>query len=202
MEKRRQRKIKHDCKLLPETMFLMPDRSIKSDTNKIFAVLLLLTLGILTFLFIRTGDNNVTKRTPIYPTIAATATPTPSLTPKPTYIPTRVPSPIPTSTTIPASPTLIPSNQFESYFDEFSAHYNVNKELLKKIALCESGLNPGSVNGEYGGMYQFTIETWRATRNQMGADANPDLRFDASESIKTAAYKISNKGENAWVNCL
>jgi hypothetical protein len=51
-------------------------------------------------------------------------------------------------------------------------------------------------------MYQFTSETWAATRRQMGADPNPDLRFGAKEAIETAAFKIANKGESAWANCL
>lgn len=50
-------------------------------------------------------------------------------------------------------------------------------------------------------MYQFTTETWIATRKSMGADTNPDLRYGAKEAIETAAYKIANGGVNAWANC-
>ena len=78
----------------------------------------------------------------------------------------------------------------------------MSKDLLKKIAFCESGMNPNSTNGPYGGMYQFTVETWQATRGLMGVDTNPDLRFNAEEAIETAAFKIANKGEQAWKNCL
>jgi hypothetical protein len=35
----------------------------------------------------------------------------------------------------------------------------------------------------------------------MGLDSNPDLRFNADESIKTAAFKIAHGGIGAWPNC-
>ncbi|MFZ2025690.1 MAG: transglycosylase SLT domain-containing protein [Microgenomates group bacterium] len=132
--------------------------------------------------------------TPI-PTATSTPTPTPTSTPTPTPLPTATPSPLPT-------PTPMPQSSYESDFDSASSQYNVSKDKLKKIAMCESGINPAAVNGPYGGMFQFTSETWVSTRRQMGKDENPDLRFNAKESIDTAAYKISNGGENAWANCL
>jgi hypothetical protein len=50
-------------------------------------------------------------------------------------------------------------------------------------------------------MYQFSKETWMNTRSQMGQDNNPDLRFNAEEAIKTAAFKISRGGAGAWAVC-
>jgi hypothetical protein len=35
----------------------------------------------------------------------------------------------------------------------------------------------------------------------MGLDTNPDLRKNAEEAIRTAAYKILNGGRGAWPNC-
>jgi hypothetical protein len=35
----------------------------------------------------------------------------------------------------------------------------------------------------------------------MGLDANSDLRFNAEEAIKTAAFHISQGGQGAWPNC-
>ena len=139
--------------------------------------------------------------------ISPTPTPTPTSTPTPTPTPTSTPTPtpVPTVTPIPSptlTPTPLPTTSFETYFDQYSKQYNVSKDLLKKIAFCESGVSPGAVNGEYGGMYQFSVETWQATRKLMGADENPDLRFGAKEAIETAAFKIANKGERAWASCL
>lgn len=131
------------------------------------------------------------------PTHMPTPTLTPTLTPSPTPSPTATPTP-----TASPTPTLMPETSFEEYFDEYSAKYQVSKDLLKKIAFCESGIGPGAVNGPYGGMYQFTSETWIATRTEMGLDTNPDLRFGAKEAIETAAFKISRGGKDAWKNCL
>ena len=79
--------------------------------------------------------------------------------------------------------------------------YGIEREILKKIAWCESHYNSGSNSGPYGGMYQFTVGAWKGARNRMGQDENPDIRYSAEESIKTAAFKISRDGTAAWVNC-
>ena len=144
----------------------------------------------------------------VTPTPSPTQTPTPTLTPTPSATllrpkATEGQAPMPTLTPTPTStPTPLPSSSYDEYFDEYSGQYGVDKNQLKKIAICESGINPGAANGDYGGMYQFTTETWVNARTQMGADTNPNLRFGAKESIETAAFKISQNGVNAWVNCL
>ena len=137
----------------------------------------------------------VSDMVPFFPTPTPTVTPT--LTPTPSATPALTLTPTPIST-----PTPLPSSSYDEYFDEYSGHYGVDKNQLKKIAICESGINPGAANGDYGGMYQFTTETWVNARTQMGADTNPNLRFGPKESIETAAFKISQNGVNAWVNCL
>lgn len=139
------------------------------------------------------------------PTFTITPSPTPTNTPTPTLTPTPTNTPTPTSTPTPTptnTPHPLPASDFESYFDQYSNQYGVDKNKLKKIAQCESGIHPGANNGEYGGMFQFSIPTWQGTRAQMALDTNPDLRFGARESIETAAFKISRGGENAWANCL
>lgn len=72
---------------------------------------------------------------------------------------------------------------------------------MKKIAYCESGGHPGASNGPYGGMFQYTVQTWEATRRLMGADTNPDLRYGAQEAIETTAFKLSRGGDAAWEHC-
>ncbi len=189
-------------------MFAVP----KKTGNKKFSFLPII-LGIegviLLFVFFRKGaiatksiSSLFASPTPTV-TINPTVTSTPSQTPTPTNIPTptvtSLPSPTPTATPM---PTLLPASLYDFYFDQYSSLYGISKELLKKIAYCESGINPGAQNGEYGGMFQFTVETWKATRNQMGQDENPDLRFDAKEAIETTAFKINHGGQDAWKNCL
>lgn len=86
-------------------------------------------------------------------------------------------------------------------FAEHADFYHVNKRTLEYIAYCESRYRPQVTNGKHAGMYQFNPTTWIATRNRMGLDPNPDLRFDANEAIRTAAFKISNGGIGAWAVC-
>lgn len=122
----------------------------------------------------------------------------------PQVTPTIVP---PTSTPVPTAiptqqPTIAVVTDLESLFDKYSAEFGADKELLKKIARCESGFNPTSNNsGLYLGMYQFASGTWVANRNRMGLDPNPDLRTNAEEAIRTAAYMISKGGQSHWPNC-
>jgi|GEM_PF-1274637 len=117
-------------------------------------------------------------------TVAVTATPTPtaSLTPQPTALPG--------------------SSDLETLFSTYSKDYQVDENELKKIAQCESGFNSNSNNsGLYLGMFQFAATSWESVRSAMGLDTNPDLRTDAQEAIRTAAYMLAHGEENAWPNC-
>lgn len=97
--------------------------------------------------------------------------------------------------------TVYPESQYEAWFAQYAGQFGVDKEHLKKIAYCESHYNPGAQNGLYGGMYQYSASTWQSTRQQMGADPNPDLRFDAEQAILTSAFKIAAGGIGAWPVC-
>ena len=50
-------------------------------------------------------------------------------------------------------------------------------------------------------MFQFSPNTWRANRELMGMDTNPDLRFNPEEAIRTAAFVLSTRGAGAWPHC-
>lgn len=132
------------------------------------------------------------------PSPTPTYTPTPTPTPMPTATP--VPSPTPTPTPIP-QPIIAPRD-LESLFIRFADEYHVDKDLMKRIAQCESGFNQQVVNGDYVGMFQFASQTWMTARAAMGANQDPNLRTNPEESIRTAAYKISLGQQNAWKNCL
>jgi len=132
----------------------------------------------------------------IYPT--TTPSPTPTLTPTPT--PTMTPTPTPTL--VPPTPTSLPVVNYEELFETYANHYSVDKDILKRIAICESKLNPVAANGDYLGIFQFASITWQVTRASMGLDSNPELRNNPEESIRAAAFKIASGGERAWQNCL
>lgn len=101
----------------------------------------------------------------------------------------------------PIEPEFI-STPFDDLYQEYADRYSIDVNLLKKIAACESGHNPTSVNGDYLGMFQFSSGTWQSTRAEMSLDPNPDLRTDPTEAIHTAAFKIGAGGAHAWAACL
>lgn len=131
-----------------------------------------------------------------------TATPTPTSTPAstPTPIPTDTSAPEPTTTPTPWP--ALSSADLEALFQKYSDQYAVAKDLLKRIAACESGFNSQADTGVYVGMFQFASATWINARNSMGLDPNPDLRKNPEESIRTAASMIQRGQQNAWKNCL
>jgi hypothetical protein len=84
---------------------------------------------------------------------------------------------------------------------KYAQEYSLDEEMLLSISYCESGFNPNAVNGDYAGIYQFASSTWQSNRIAMGLDANPDLRFNAEESARTAAFKMQRDGFSAWPVC-
>ncbi|MBI2029641.1 transglycosylase SLT domain-containing protein [Candidatus Gottesmanbacteria bacterium] len=157
----------------------------------------------ISILFVSLSNPNNTQLVSQVP--AATITPSPS--PTNTPIPTKTPTPTlkPTSTPTPTltpTPIIVKSNQFDEWFSKYSNEYGIDRNTLQHIAVCESKLNPNAKNRDYAGLFQFASNTWQTTRNNMGTDNNSDLRFNPEEAIKTAAYKISNGGINAWKNCI
>ncbi len=96
---------------------------------------------------------------------------------------------------------MIAPKQLEDLFAKYSNDYNIDKELLKRIANCESTLNINAISNNYAGLFQFSEQTWINARTTMGNDTNVELRFNAEESIKTAAFLISRGRLNLWPNC-
>ena len=157
----------------------------------------------------------VEAHTPSSPSIADAAFSDESVLFAPTHAPTKgpteVPTPIFTITPTPSTnsgPTAVPrftsimtSEGLEALFSKYGTEYHVDPNWLKKIAKCESNFNPNADSGLYVGMFQFAAPTWSSTRTGMGFDPNPDLRRDAEESIRTAAYMLSHGRQNAWPNC-
>lgn len=127
----------------------------------------------------------------------------PTVTPSPTQTPPTVtPTPSPTATPTPLLPITFASGaDLDKWFDQYSKQYSIDRSLLHKIARCESGFRTDAINANYAGMYQFSEQAWLSARSRMGLDTNKDLRFNAEEVIKTAAYIIANNGTSSWPNC-
>lgn len=138
----------------------------------------------------------------IAPSPTHTPTPTPTITPTPTLTPTPTATntPHPTKTPTP-KPTLVVGSQLLEWVNKYSSEMSVDRDLLLRIGNCESGMNSNSRYLDYGGIFQFSTNTWISTRKMMNLDPNPELRFNPEESIKTAAFKLSRSGAGAWPNC-
>lgn len=96
--------------------------------------------------------------------------------------------------------TALNPSPYDAWFEKYGQQFGVDPGKLKRIANCESHLNPAS-NGTYKGMYQYHPGTWKSTRTAMGADPNPELVFDPEQAILTTAWKIAAGGLGAWPVC-
>lgn len=166
------------------------------------AIALTSLLSVGTFAYSFTTPKEIASPLPLTtpsPTATPTYTPTPTQTPTPT--PTSIPTPTPTQTPTPTPLPTLTSSDLEAFFSKYAGEYSVDKELLKRIAKCESSFNTNAENGDYQGMFQFSSSSWTTTRSQMNLDTNIDLRKNAEEAIKTAAFKVSVNGQRAWPNC-
>lgn len=100
-----------------------------------------------------------------------------------------------------AAKTNEPSIFIDGLFEKYGQEYKVDKQVLEKIARCESHFNPQAQNGPYVGMFQFMESTWVVNRKRMGLDPDPGLRTNPEEAVRTTAYKISRDGVGAWPVC-
>lgn len=137
------------------------------------------------------------------PTPLSTPTDSPSPTPEPTVNPTDTPKPTPTPT---QTPTPVPqptysSEEINGFIERFAAQYSVDPNILRHIAVCESGFDPSAEKLSYVGLYQFGPVTWKNFREEFGEDTDINLRFNAEEAVQTAAYAISVGKKGIWPNC-
>ncbi|KKQ75505.1 MAG: Protein containing Lytic transglycosylase-like, catalytic-like protein [Candidatus Woesebacteria bacterium GW2011_GWB1_38_5b] len=128
------------------------------------------------------------------------------VTPQPTSVETQTPSPRSMPSATAGKPTPTPDvwspPDITSMFVRYANVYSVDQNILERLANCESHFNPQAVNRDYLGMFQFSTNTWVTNRQQMGFDANPVLRTNIEESIRTAAYLLSKRGVSPWPACI
>lgn len=139
-----------------------------------------------------------------------------SILPSPTISPSFSPTPTASSSATPMAKKLIPtpspkptphyvqatSMEVNSFIDRFASQYGIDPNVLRHIAVCESGFNSNAISGNYVGLYQFGPITWSNIRKEFGEDSDFDLRFSAEESVQTAAYALSRGKEKIWPNCV
>lgn len=97
----------------------------------------------------------------------------------------------------------IASSDIFQLIHKYALEFGGRADIMITIANCESGMKPEalSASGTYAGLYQFNSSTWASNRKALGLDPNPDLRFQAEEAIKTAAFKMGRDGYGAWPAC-
>jgi soluble lytic murein transglycosylase-like protein len=122
----------------------------------------------------------------------ATITPTPPPTPRPTPVPTPTPKPQPKVT----------SEEIYNMINKYSGEKGVDPNVIRHLAICESGFNPSARNYIYGGLFQYSPSTWKSYRKMVGADPDPDLRYNAEEAIKMTVYIVSLGRLYHWPNCM
>ncbi len=140
-------------------------------------------------------DGSLTLESSTDPTVS----PTPTPTPEQTKISSPIPSPSPSPTPIP-QPIFSPE-EIHDFIERFAAQYGVDPNVLRHIAVCESGFNPSVTKLNYVGLYQFSSNTWIKYRQLLGEDTNQDLRLNAEEAVQTAAYALFLNNDSIWPNC-
>lgn len=130
--------------------------------------------------------------------IPSSITPTPTISTTPTFTPTPSPEPTLIPTSIPQTTT---TKSLDYLFTLYGSRYGVDSQVLKKIAGCESGFDVNQITGDYAGLFQFGSTPWIEARGRLGENNDLNLRFNAEESIKTAAHEIQIKGTSGWGDC-
>lgn len=121
--------------------------------------------------------------------------------PSPTPELTKTPSPTPVPTETPIPQPVFSSEEIHGFIERFAGQYAVDPNVLRHLAVCESGFNPLAINLNYAGLFQFSPNTWTKYRQLMGEDVDISLRLNAEEAVQTAAYAYSLNHDSIWPNC-
>ncbi|MEJ2441741.1 MAG: transglycosylase SLT domain-containing protein, partial [Patescibacteria group bacterium] len=103
---------------------------------------------------------------------------------------------------IPKAPQpVFSAEEIHGFIERFAGQYGVDPNVLRHLAVCESGFNPLAVKLNYVGLFQFSPNTWIKYRQLMGEDIDISLRANAEEAVQTAAYVLSLGQTYIWPNC-
>jgi len=100
------------------------------------------------------------------------------------------------------TPSPAASKEINEYIDRFSSQFGIDPNVLRYVAICESGFRSNATNGKYAGLFQFDTTTWSNIRKEIGENPDERLRLSAEEAVQTAAYAISKGKERLWPNCI
>jgi hypothetical protein len=173
-----------------------------------FLVVLSVTYLLVMYILGKNSNKNVLGIVSSPPPLASqllTPSPTSSPTDSPSPVPTPLPFPTPVQTKTPTpvfTPSPVSSQEINGFIDRFAGQYGVDPNVIRHLAICESGFRPNAVNGDYVGLFQFGPITWKNIRAEIGEDTNINLRYSAEESTQTAAYALSKGKGKIWPNCV
>lgn len=125
---------------------------------------------------------------------AQAATPSPEPFNTPTIKPS-IPKPSP-------SPSPMSHQEVNELISKYASQYGLDPNVMRHMALCESGFKSNAKNGPYIGLFQFDVITWKNIRRELNLNTDPALRYSAEESIKTAFYALSKGKTKLWPNCV
>lgn len=94
------------------------------------------------------------------------------------------------------------SAEIHGFMEKYASEYHIDVNILRHIAVCESNFNSNATNLSYAGLFQFSPNSWQHYRNLTTKDPNPDLRLNAEEAVRTAAYVLSINQAYIWPNCV
>ncbi len=87
--------------------------------------------------------------------------------------------------------TLYPM-KYAQLVEEYSAEFDIEKELLYAVIKTESSFNPNAVsNADAMGLTQITPETFEWLKTKLGEENNDLSLFDPETSIKYGAFFLS-----------
>lgn len=164
----------------------------------IIAIFILIIINLFVYGLILNQKINDAKIENITSSPAIVISPTSTVFITPTFTLTPTPTTVPKATKVPAVSAPV---TFDELFNRYGAIYGIDPAVLKKIADCESGFDPNQITGDYTGLFQFGSIPWQEARGRLGANPDLSLRFNAEESIRTAAHEIQFKGTSGWSDC-
>lgn len=130
------------------------------------------------------------------PTTTASTTTAPTTVKKTT---TTTVKPKPATTTTQPTTTVVEKEYvgggIESVIRSAAAEFGVSGDRMVRVARCESTLNPSAKNGKYGGLYQFSDQTWVWFAGMSGIGGS---KWDASSAARMAAWAFANGYASHW----